>query len=53
MRIFFIGENLFCVINYLGVDLEILVSDGFVIGIVLFLVYLIVCKFMFGFNLIF
>ncbi len=53
MRIFFTGENLFCVTNYSGVDPEIPASDGSVIGTALPSVYPTVRKFMFGLNLTF
>ena len=53
MRIFFTGENLFCVTGYSGVDPEIPASGGSVIGSTGPSVYPSTRKYMFGINLTF
>ena len=53
MRIFFTGENLFCVTGYSGVDPEIPASGGSVIGSTSPSVYPSTRKYMFGINLTF
>lgn len=53
MRIFFTGENLFCVTDYSGVDPEIPANNGSVIGSTGPSVYPSTRKFMFGLNLTF
>ena len=52
-RIFFTGENLFCITNYSGVDPEIPAKSGSVIGSAGPSVYPSTRKFMFGINLTF
>ena len=53
MRIFFTGENLFCITGYSGVDPEIPASNGSAIGSAGPSVYPSTRKYMFGINLTF